>query len=1177
MKHISLRRDNMKNRKHEQVLTMLVVLAMMICFCQCAGAASKTVWQVGKFNHSPSEFNTGKQGPPLFGSRYPAGELLYIVGKSIPDVDWPAYQEGAATGRPGTRPHPYTIQFDLPEVPQGVYTLKAGLLSETARVARLQVEINGHTGLFYQHPKLSYTGGDREMVVSPIASADTIAFDFPARFLQKGTNKLVLTAVDAPATGDSQVHSVITYDALELDQNSSKRYLSTEVTAVVVPTIFYMRHGDEVVELVDIYVRHNAAVRRGEVSLILGTNKYGQELSEREFGEQMVEFAVSDFTSAAKGDVTVKINGRARRFRVALTPAKKWNLLVVPHVHVDVGYSDYQEKVAEIQSRELDEAMELIHEHPDFRFSPDGYWSVRQFLAGRSEERQKQLFQMVKDKKIFVPTVEASLLTGFPALETLIRSLYPAYEFNRKYGGDPNYADITDVPSFSWSYASVMAAAGLKYFVSGCDNDNGPILLFSRLNEKSPFWWEGPDGGKILMWYSWNYSQLAVLFGGLQGEIAAGHDSMPVFLQAYTHPEYKSDAVLVYGTQWENTDLFPRQASLADDWNKIYAYPHLQYSGFADALGAIAKQFGQAIPVVRGDGGPYWEDGIVSTARSAAIEREAEQRALAAEKFSTISSLLNPRLRPEAQALKRLWNNMVLYDEHTWGADRSVSDPKSQETVNQLAVKEAFATDAKRDVDYVLRRGLAALADYIYDPKGTLLVFNPLSWQRSSLVEVDLDKGQGLVDLATNRAIPYEVLSTRQSYQHVRFLAQDVPSVGYKAYALRETKAEPPAPQTTSKGTLENQYYRVVLDPESGAVKSIFDKELNKELVNASSPYRFDQYLYVTGADETPNRLVEYSAGWPVPELSIHNAGVGRLLSVTNQPFGVVARLECSGVNTPRIETEVILFNGQKKIEFINHVHKTEVYTKEAVYFAFPFAIERPQFRYEIQNGVVDPAHDQLPGAGKEWFSVQHWVAAEQGDVTAALVPVDASLVSLGDIARGTWPQEFGQRPGTIFSYVMNNYYFTNYAAGQGGEFTFRYVLTSGNNLPPAYLSRLGREEMSPLEVDQITSQDKAINSPRPLDSVQGSFLRVDQPNVVLETWKMAEDGEGTILRFLEVAGKEGWVDVQTPLLDVKSAWMSDALERNQRALSVSPHGLRFSVRPYQIVTVRLEGAASLK
>ena len=1109
----------MKKRTRDQVLQMLAALAMMICFHQCAAAASKVVWQLGKFNHSPSEFNTGKQGPPLFGSRYPAGELLYIVGKSIPDVDWPAYQEGVATGRPGTRLRPYTIQFNLPKVPHGVYTFKAALLSETARIARLQVEINGHRGLFYQQPKLNYAGGDLGMISNPLAAADTIALDFPARFLRKGTNKLALTAFDAPATSDTQAHSVITYDALELDQNSSKKYRSTAVTAEVVPTVFYMRHGDEVVELVDIYVRHNAAVRRGEVSLIVGTDKYSQQLSAAEFGEQMVEFSISQFTSAVKGDLTVKINGRSRRFRVVLTPAKKWKLLIVPHVHVDVGYSDYQEKVAEIQSRILDEAMDLIHEYPDFRFSPDGYWSVRQFLAGRSKERQQQLFQMVKDKKIFVPTVEATLLTGFPALETLIRSLYPAYEFNRQHGGDANYANITDVPSFSWSYASVMAAAGLKYFVSGANNEVGPILLYSRLNEKSPFWWEGPDGGKILMWYSWVYSQLAVLFGGLQGEIAAGHESIPVFLQAYSHPEYKSNAVLVYGTQWENTDLFPRQASLADDWNNIYAYPHLQYSGFADAMETIAKQFGPAIPTMRGDGGPYWEDGIVSTARSAAIEREAEQRALAAEKFSTISSLLDPRLRPEVEALKRLWNNMVLYDEHTWGADRSVSDPKSQETLSQLAIKEAFASDAKLEVDYVLQRGLAALADSIYDPKGTLLVFNPLSWQRSSLVEVDLDKGRELVELATNRTVPYQVLSTGQSYEHVRFLAQDVPSVGYKAYALKETKAEPPAPQTSSKRTLENQYYRVVLDPESGAVKSIFDKELNKELVNASSPYRFDQYLYVTGADQIPNRLVEYCSGWPVPKLSIHKAGVGRLLSVTNQPFGVVARLEGSGMNTPRIMTEVILFNAQKKIEFINHVHKREVYTKEGVYFAFPFAMEHPGFRYEIQNGFVDPAHDQLPGAGKEWFSVQHWVAAEQGDVTAALVPVDAPLVTLGDIARGTWPLEFGRRPGTIFSWVMNNYMFTNYAAAQGGDFTFRYVLTSGNNLTPAFLSRLGREEMSPLEVDQITSQDKAINTPRPLDSVQGSFLQVNRPDVVLVTWKRAEDGEGTVLRFLEVAG----------------------------------------------------------
>jgi alpha-mannosidase len=87
----------------------------------------------------------------------------------------------------------------------------------------------------------------------------------------------------------------------------------------------------------------------------------------------------------------------------------------------------------------------------------------------------------------------------------------------------------------------------------------------------------------------------------------------------------------------------------------------------------------------------------------------------------------------------------------------------------------------------------------------------------------------------------------------------------------------------------------------------------------------------------------------------------------------------------------------------------------------------------------------------------------------------------------------------------------------------------------------------------------------------------VNNPDVVLVTWKAAEDGEGTILRFLEVAGKESTVDVETPLLNVESAWMSDAMERKQGPLSVSSHGFRFSAKPFQIVTVRLEGAASLR
>ena len=83
----------------------------------------------------------------------------------------------------------------------------------------------------------------------------------------------------------------------------------------------------------------------------------------------------------------------------------------------------------------------------------------------------------------------------------------------------------------------------------------------------------------------------------------------------------------------------------------------------------------------------------------------------------------------------------------------------------------------------------------------------------------------------------------------------------------------------------------MVLDAESGAIKSIFDKELNKELVNASSPYRFNQYLYVTGADKSEPAL-RIQLRRARSGFTIHGAGSGRLVSVTHQPFGMVARLE---------------------------------------------------------------------------------------------------------------------------------------------------------------------------------------------------------------------------------------------------------------------------------------------
>ena len=105
--------------------------------------------------------------------------------------------------------------------------------------------------------------------------------------------------------------------------------------------------------------------------------------------------------------------------------------------------------------------------------------------------------------------------------------------------------------------------------------------------------------------------------------------------------------------------------------------------------------------------------------------------------------------------------------------------------------------------------------------------------------------------------------------------------------------------------------------------------------------------------------------------------------------------------------------------------------------------------------------------------------------------------------------------------------------------------------------------------------KDKVDNPPRPLDAGQYSFLQTDRPGVVLVTWKEAEDGKGTIMRFLDTTGQPGTVKVSTSLLSLERGWLCNAVEENQGPLEVSAHGFSFNIKPFEIITVRLEGASA--
>ena len=96
----------------------------------------------------------------------------------------------------------------------------------------------------------------------------------------------------------------------------------------------------------------------------------------------------------------------------------------------------------------------------------------------------------------------------------------------------------------------------------------------------------------------------------------------------------------------------------------------------------------------------------------------------------------------------------------------------------------------------------------------------------------------------------------------------------------------------------------------------------------------------------------DYTGGTPLAKLTISPARAAHVSQVVKTAYGQILTLQGSGLHAPTLETQIVLFDNEKKIEFINRLHKEAVPKKEAVYFAFPFAISDPAFSYEIQNGI---------------------------------------------------------------------------------------------------------------------------------------------------------------------------------------------------------------------------------
>ncbi|HWQ91337.1 MAG TPA: polysaccharide lyase family protein [Clostridia bacterium] len=1117
----------------------LASLALWAAASTLAAAAGETiVWQIGQPDKTYAEFAIARNYP-AFQDRFGRQPLVFEPGRSDAARDWPFIQPGPADAWAGSRPHPFTIRFNLPEAPRGAYTLKVELVDvQAGNSPMLRVKVGERTGLF----PLQSGGGDGSLSNPALGRNQKVELGLPASFLRQGVNEIELTSMEG---------AWLLYDAVTLANDPEANTTAPAIQSLSIePTPFYLRENGKVRRALNLKVVPSApsakvtlrVAARGEtieipVTGLAGPDGYSQQVT---VPDSPKPFAVT---------ITANAGGPSKSTTLQVQPGPKWKIYVAASAHTDIGYTDIQPKCAERHNENTDVALSLMEKYPDFKWNLEVAWQAEIYLEAREGEQRERFLRYAKEGRLGIQALYCNLLTGLSTHEAGCRLTWVAHNLKNKYGIPYRSAMISDVPTQEASLPMLLANAGIRYFSSGINNDRA--YPFNEMQQQSPCWWEGPDGSRVLMFYASMYAQASGM--GLDHSLEAATSRIQQhLLRLQSRTNYPYDATFFHGGVGDNSQVSPRLIEVVRAWNERYEAPKIILSHNSEFFEYIEKRYGDQLPTFRGSAGGYWEDGAASSAAETALCRKAKETIGTAEQYLAFARHLQPQAEYPVQDIYNAWRNSFLYDEHTWGAHCSISQPDSEFSKAQWKIKAQFALDAEQQANALMTQASSGLASMVKADGRSLVVFNPASWTRTDVLQVKLPPGTGIAEPG---------VAMCEDGDQTLVLVKDVPASGYRVLKLGAQAA--PAPQSAEGTTLESAFYRVKFDPANGAVISLFDKELNRELVDPQAPYQLNQYLYVAGGEGT--RIVMNPRN-PEPNLTISTPEKATLRRVRLGGLGERMIIESSAVMAPQIVTEVTVWNHLRRVDIVNRLNKTQTYKKEAVYFAFPFAAKKPTFRYECPAGIVNANTDMLPGACLDWFAVQHFVEIESGDAAIAWATPDAPLVCFQDINRGKWLRELPMHTGHLYAYVMNNYWHTNYKPGQGGEHVFRFSITSRAKADNTASAQFGWAASNPLLAVPVEG-----NAGGSLPSGSASLVQIDEPNVLLIGAKQAENGKGLILRLWETSGKSTTAHVRLNQLPARRASACNLVEEPQGKLKIKGNVLAVPVRGSGLATVLVQ------
>jgi hypothetical protein len=846
-------------------------------------------------------------------------------------------------------------------------------------------------------------------------------------------------------------------------------------------------------------------------------------------------------------------------------------VLILHHSHVDVGYTHPQSMYWELQKGYLDAALDMLDRTEKWkddiskpRWTAEATAPVMHWLDTASADQIKRLRKYVKAGRFGIAAFEYNT-TPLSSAEGMARQLYDAGVLREKLGAHSRVVHQHDVNGIPWTAADLFLDAGVELLVMAIN-----LHLGGTPARPEVYRWLTPSGRELLVMNGEHYTMFDQWCDPASGDLDRIQEGVFKYIRHVKGLNYRRDFVYLTATcapqMYDNSPPNQELPDLVRKWNEEGRQPRLRIVTSNELLDHIRKIPREDLPVMTGDWTDYWNFGCGSSAVETRLTREAMANVEAIELLRTWTKP-DPHVGP---AVNRIWEDIHLYNEHTWGAHNTLdADNPFVQTLWQLKAQPAHAGKPLSEVH--LRRQLHSLAGNPWQSRNSdgVLILNPTGLRQTYFVPGTW-KRQG------KQVEPNFLGAARE--ETARPLSELYGPIPLEPFSWQVvpwkdlSKAKTADSLHVESGRIETDFYRLTYEANSGKVTGLLDKKANREVIPPDSEYGFFQLVHERPSNDDRHafhvRDMEAErygrTGWKPEWQASRTSYEGEVtckVEKHDRSATLVIKGKAKGIKD--LEQRITLHADLALIDLSAQFLKEDVRTPEALYFVFPLQVEEGwRSHFDTASLPVELDAQQIPGVCRDWVTVDSYASMYEPGFGATLYCPDAPMVQVGNF---NWAKKQNsiprQKNPLLLAWPLNNYWETNFRATQPGLIRLRYSFRTFGEFDPVQAALEGQQTRNPPVTHLVFDNAE----PR-----QGRFLEVLGDKVLVSHTKPSEDGGDVILRVINLGDQEAKTSFALPGSTLTRGWRCGTLEEPRSTLARDGGKAFCELPPRQLTTIRL-------